>query len=181
MAVEHVDPEQVELADGSPRRSRRRWRTGSGVGAAIRTGEPTSRRRSTSPRSRPRSAIGPSTSISCCSLELTSTCRPARRPRATLGALTFVSAETGRRYGATDLQFAQELAARAAIAVDNAQLYRAAEQRRDRLAFLAEASALLGSSLDVEPTLERLANLLAERFADWVAIHLVRRTGRRGS
>ncbi|HEY8722639.1 MAG TPA: GAF domain-containing protein [Gaiellaceae bacterium] len=95
----------------------------------------------------------------------------------TLGALTFVSADSGRRYGASDVQFAQELAARAAVAVDNVHLYRAAERRRDRLAFLAEASALLGSSLDVDRTLERLGNLLAERFADWVAIHLARPDG----
>jgi PAS domain S-box-containing protein len=94
-----------------------------------------------------------------------------------LGALTFVSAESGRRYGTADLQFAQELAARAAVAVDNAHLYRAAERRRDRLAFLAEASELLGSSLDVDRTLERLGSLLADRFADWVAIHLARADG----
>jgi len=94
-----------------------------------------------------------------------------------LGALTFVTAESGRRYARADIQFAQELAARAAVAVDNAHLYRAAERRRDRLAFLAEASELLGSSLDVDRTLERLGSLLAERFADWVAIHLVRAEG----
>jgi PAS domain S-box-containing protein len=95
----------------------------------------------------------------------------------TLGALTFVSSESGRRYGIADVQFAQELAARAAVAVDNARLYQAAERRRDRLAFLAEASALLGSSLDVDRTLERLGSLLAEHFADWVAIHLARSDG----
>jgi signal transduction histidine kinase/putative methionine-R-sulfoxide reductase with GAF domain len=95
----------------------------------------------------------------------------------TFGALTFVSAGSGRNYAHADLQFAQELGARAAIAVDNAHLYRAAERRRDRLAFLAEASALLGSSLDVDRTLERLGNLLVDRFADWVAIHLARPDG----
>src|SRR5260221_397416 len=94
-----------------------------------------------------------------------------------LGALTFVTAESGRRYTTADLQFAQELAARAAVAVDNAHLYRAAERRRDRLAFLAEASELLGSSLDVDRTLERLGSLVAKRCADWVAIHLARDDG----
>jgi PAS domain S-box-containing protein len=90
-----------------------------------------------------------------------------------LGALTFVWAESGKRYSAADFSFAQELAARAAVAVDNARLYRDAQHRRDRLAFLAEASALLGSSLDVDATLERLAQLLADRFGDWCSIHLV--------
>ncbi|TMA58232.1 MAG: PAS domain S-box protein [Deltaproteobacteria bacterium] len=45
-----------------------------------------------------------------------------------LGALTFVTAESGRRYGAPDLSLAQELAARAALAVDNARLYREAQE-----------------------------------------------------
>ncbi|MFL5955807.1 MAG: GAF domain-containing protein [Gaiellaceae bacterium] len=95
----------------------------------------------------------------------------------TLGTLTFVAAEPGRQYGRQDFDFAQELGARAAVAVDNAHLYQAAERRRDRLAFLAEASDLLGSSLDVEATLEGIGTLLARRFADWVAIHVVREEG----
>ncbi|HEX8075913.1 MAG TPA: SpoIIE family protein phosphatase [Thermoleophilaceae bacterium] len=40
-----------------------------------------------------------------------------------LGALTFVSAESGRRFEERDLTFAQELAGRCALAVDNARLY----------------------------------------------------------
>jgi PAS domain S-box-containing protein len=91
----------------------------------------------------------------------------------TLGTLTFVAAESRSGYAAEDLALAQELAARAAVAVDNARLYEAAQRRRDRLAFLAEASALLGSSLDVEKTLERLGALIAGRVADWCSIHLV--------
>ena len=47
----------------------------------------------------------------------------------TLGALTFATADSGRRYVAADLQFAEDLARRAAIAIDNAQLYREAEER----------------------------------------------------
>jgi PAS domain S-box-containing protein len=42
----------------------------------------------------------------------------------TLGAITLVSAESGRRYGPTDLELTEELARRAALAVDNARLYR---------------------------------------------------------
>ena len=46
-----------------------------------------------------------------------------------VGAFSFAWAESGRRYSPADLPFAQELASRAAIAVDNARLYReAAEQ-----------------------------------------------------
>jgi signal transduction histidine kinase len=91
----------------------------------------------------------------------------------TLGAITFVWAESGRAYGPGDLHLAQELAARVAVAVDNAELYREAAVGRDRLGFLAEASALLGSSLDVEKTLEQLGALVAGRVADWCSTHLV--------
>jgi signal transduction histidine kinase len=40
-----------------------------------------------------------------------------------LGALTFVSSESGRHFTAADLRFAQEVAYRAAVAVENARAY----------------------------------------------------------
>ena len=42
----------------------------------------------------------------------------------TLGAITFVSAESGRRFDEDDLALAEDLAARCALAVDNARLFR---------------------------------------------------------
>ncbi len=45
----------------------------------------------------------------------------------TLGAITFVSAESGRRFGSEDLAIAQHLARRSALAVDNARLFREAQ------------------------------------------------------
>ncbi|HEX8922194.1 MAG TPA: PAS domain S-box protein, partial [Pyrinomonadaceae bacterium] len=48
----------------------------------------------------------------------------------TLGAITFVTAESGRRYGQSDLAFAEDLARRAATAIDNARLYREAQDAR---------------------------------------------------
>src|SRR3989442_270360 len=47
----------------------------------------------------------------------------------TLGVISFVVAESGRRYGPADLALAEELARRASTAIENAQLYREAEQR----------------------------------------------------
>ena len=68
-------------------------------------------------------------------------CVPLRTNSALLGVLTFVAAESGRRYVAADLAFAEELAYRAAIAIENARLYqqvREAERRKDEfLAMLA--------------------------------------------
>ena len=43
-----------------------------------------------------------------------------------LGALTLLTADSGRTFGRTDLAFAEELARRAALAIDNARLYSAA-------------------------------------------------------
>jgi K+-sensing histidine kinase KdpD len=46
----------------------------------------------------------------------------------TLGVMTLVASESGRRYDAEDLQTAESLAARAAVALDHAHLYKTAEQ-----------------------------------------------------
>jgi PAS domain S-box-containing protein len=46
----------------------------------------------------------------------------------TLAAISLVTAESGRRYGDADLRLAQELARRAALAVDNARLYQEAQK-----------------------------------------------------
>jgi signal transduction histidine kinase len=48
----------------------------------------------------------------------------------TLGALTLIGAESGRRYTDDDLELAMELARRAALAVDNARLHRAESEAR---------------------------------------------------
>ncbi|MBW4486283.1 MAG: CHASE domain-containing protein [Trichocoleus desertorum ATA4-8-CV12] len=48
----------------------------------------------------------------------------------TLGAIIFVAAESGRHYSQADLALAEDLARRAAIAVDNARLYAIAQQER---------------------------------------------------
>ncbi|HVY48383.1 MAG TPA: ATP-binding protein, partial [Minicystis sp.] len=53
---------------------------------------------------------------------------PLRAGPTTLGALTLVFAESRRSYAAEDVAFAEDLARRAAIAIQNARLY-AAEQR----------------------------------------------------
>ena len=48
-----------------------------------------------------------------------------------LGALTIVSAGDGRIYGSDELALAEDLAQRAALAVDNGRLYREVEERAD--------------------------------------------------
>ncbi|MCP3140784.1 AAA family ATPase [Pyxidicoccus xibeiensis] len=66
----------------------------------------------------------------------------------TLGALSLVSSAPGRRYGAADLQLAREVARRAAVAIDNARLYRKTQeaiQVRDE--FLSVASHELNTPM----------------------------------
>lgn len=65
-----------------------------------------------------------------------------------LGAMSWVFAESNRRYDASDLAFARELARRAALAVDNARLYQATQAAiRDRDDVLTMVSHDLRSPL----------------------------------
>ena len=57
------------------------------------------------------------------------------------GTITLaVGSESGRTYDADDLAFAQELASRAALAVDNARLYQAACEANERYGMLFESN-----------------------------------------
>src|SRR6266702_165555 len=47
------------------------------------------------------------------------------------------------------------------------------ERARDRMTFLAEASALLTSSLDSRKTLNKVARLAVPRLADWCSIDIL--------
>jgi signal transduction histidine kinase len=71
------------------------------------------------------------------------------------------------------------LAAQAAVAIDNSQLYDAerkaraeAEAAQRRLGFLAQASALLSSSLDYSTTLDHVAQLAVSILADYCVIDI---------
>ncbi|QDF08388.1 ATP-binding protein [Myxococcus xanthus] len=66
---------------------------------------------------------------------------PLRARGHTLGAVTFVSSGSGRRYGPDDLALAEDLCLRASLAIDNARLVgesrRAARAREDLLAVVS--------------------------------------------
>jgi PAS domain S-box-containing protein len=65
-------------------------------------------------------------------------CVPLVARSRTLGAITFLYAESGRRYSDGDLTLAEELGSRAALAIDNARLY----QQRSEIARTLQQSLL---------------------------------------
>ncbi|HEY9657822.1 MAG TPA: ATP-binding protein, partial [Allocoleopsis sp.] len=83
-----------------------------------------------------------------------------------LGTMSFIAAESGHTYTPADLAFAEELARRAAIALDNARLYQdaqqaqqIAEQAADRTTRLQTVTAALAESL----TPAQVANVMVEQ------------------
>ncbi len=80
----------------------------------------------------------------------------------TLGVLTLAMAESDRRYTSADLAFAEDLASRAALAIDNALLYDAAQRaiqaREDVLSIVSHdlknplSSIMLGTALVLQPS-----------------------------
>ena len=96
-----------------------------------------------------------------------------------LGVL-HVGSLTPRAFNDHDIAVLRRVARRVAIPVEQAALYgteRSArvqlESARGQLAFLAEASAVLGSSLDYETTLASVARLAVPALADWCVIDVV--------
>jgi PAS domain S-box-containing protein len=90
----------------------------------------------------------------------------------------------GRIFTPEDVRVAQSFADHAAIALENARLFAreqamraAAEAAERRAAFLAEASGVLGSSLDYTTTLQTVARLAVPTIADWCIVDLLGRDG----
>jgi PAS domain S-box-containing protein len=87
---------------------------------------------------------------------------PMRLGTETLGAITLVTAESGRTFDEDDLAFAEDLALRAATAVQNARLYTAQE----RVAHTLQASLLPDRLPDVAGWEIHAAYQAGERGAD---------------
>ena len=132
LALTHVDPAKVELAHELQRRYLDNPNVPYSVPSVIQTGKPklvpplmdeqrTSGHGNTTLETLP--------DFGWKSLMVVPLIAPGR----TLGAITFVSAESGRYYGQADLELAQDLARRAALAMDNARLYHAAQSLNQEL------------------------------------------------
>lgn len=82
-----------------------------------------------------------------------------------LGAMTFVWAESGQHYDVTDLALAEELARRIAISIDNARLYEAEQRMRratERIATLITSLQAVTAALSGALTLMQVAEVVIE-------------------
>jgi serine phosphatase RsbU (regulator of sigma subunit) len=104
---------------------------------------------------------------------------PLRARSQTLGAITFASAESGRIYDEDDLAFASELGRRAALSIDNARLHSELTSRSKELGFLAAAGAQLDETLDLDETLQKIADLTLQEpmLADGCMVDLLEESG----
>ena len=129
VAVAHLDPLKVALARELHDRYPLDLETGEGVAAVVRSGEPQLVPVVTREMIEAAAADELQAEI-VLDLGLHSwLCVPLVARDEVLGAISFVQAESARTYGEDDLTLAQELARRAAIAIDNARLYAETERR----------------------------------------------------
>jgi signal transduction histidine kinase/CHASE3 domain sensor protein len=149
VVVAHIDEERIKWAKELGKRYPPDYSGPTGVGQVIRTGQPeiypdiTDEMLAASAKDEDHLAIMRELRFKSALIV------PMIARGRTLGALTMVSGERGRRYGDADLALALELATRAALAIDNAQLYRSALAASEaKSAFLATMSHELRTPLN---------------------------------
>ncbi|HEX6743265.1 MAG TPA: SpoIIE family protein phosphatase [Solirubrobacteraceae bacterium] len=148
VAVAHVDPAQIELAQRMRERYPPRSRAGGGTAQVVRTGEPLLLARITEEQMAAGARDAEHLEL-IRSLGLTSVLMVPLRARGhVLGAITL--GRTGRHpsYDEDDVAFVGEVARRAALALDNARLY---GEARDRERDSIEAQALLDALVNAAP------------------------------
>jgi GAF domain-containing protein len=144
LAVMHADPEKVAMAERLQHRYAPDLEARTGIANVIRTGE---------------SALYPEVTDEMLvagsrddeylalarTLQLRSALTVALAVRGrVLGALTLIWAESGRKYAPQDVSFTEDLARRAAVAIDNAHLYSETLEAASRL-----QQAVLPASLEI--------------------------------
>src|SRR3954454_5154556 len=95
----------------------------------------------------------------------------------TVGALTFISLTPGRHYGEDDLELAGRLASRCALAVDNARLFRQAEETIGLLDALFETAPVGLALMDLDLRFVRVNDRLASMTREAPADHIGRPPG----
>ena len=147
LAVAHQDPEKVRWAHELQERYPPDPEAPHGVAQVLRSGEPEFF--SQIPPEVLDESIGDDEELRRIVDELglrASICVPLKARGRILGALTLIAAETHALYTQPDFELATELAHRAAVAVDNARLFREAERGANAaqaLAYVADGVVLL--------------------------------------
>lgn len=98
---------------------------------------------------------------------------PLAARRSNLGMLVLCMTDSGRRFGFESAALGEDLARRAALAIDNARLHRNSVEAEQRATFLANASDALAASLDHESTLDTLARLSVSFIGDWCIVDVL--------
>lgn len=173
LAIAHVDPERVAWAKELQEKYPPQLNADRGVGKVLRTGQPefypivTNEMIETGSRSEEELRI-----IKMLGLKSVMIVPLTARGR-TLGVISFITtSDSNRIYTDEDLQLAEDLARRAAIAVDNARLYSEAQlalemhrSAEEKLATLTDASGALLSSLNLDQLLPLILEITERLFA----------------
>jgi PAS domain S-box-containing protein len=126
LAVAHVNPAKLELARQLQERYPPQSESARGAAAVFRTGKP-DMMTDIPVELLEGAAVDEEHLAMLRALELNSyMCVPLIAGGEVLGTITFVGAESGRRYGPEDLAFAENIAERAAAAISNARSFREA-------------------------------------------------------
>jgi PAS domain S-box-containing protein len=173
IAVVHKDPEKREWAARSRDRFGNAPGEPEGTGRVVRTGEPVLYRRVTDELLRS-STMNAEHYETLTQLGMESAMVvPLTAGGRTFGALMLVSADPERLFDEADLEFAMHLARRAAVAVDNARLYREAHARAQAALVVEHVGD--GVLLVDEDEIVRLWNPAAERITGLAATDAVGR------
>jgi PAS domain S-box-containing protein len=98
---------------------------------------------------------------------------PLRARDRILGAITFVWAESAKHYDEQDLALAEELASRAATAIENARLYEAERTAREHVALLARAGECFASTASRDALLRCVTDVALPTFGDFAFLDVL--------